>query len=173
LKTSVTFLETVFLLIVALPLVAQTNTDPWLAQLTTTNGMQQPSYTQQLNDFQKSETERILSQKLIQQTEADKRERRVSEEKARLARLEKSNRDLQQRKDELEEEELNRQLKEQLLGRYIRKLQMESSSSENKSQLATNPENSTGTISSEAAQTPTPQQLTNANQESIKEDFSK
>jgi len=158
------------LLLMMLPLVAQTNLDPWQAQLTPTNGMQPQSYTEQLRAFQKSETERILSEKLSQQTGAEQRERKMSEQKERIERLEKRNRDLQQRKDELEEEELNRQLKEQLLGKYIRKLQQESSTSDKNGQLAKMPGNSIGTNSSVDASTPISQERTNAVQESIKEE---
>ena len=77
---------------------------------------------QQLRDFQKSETDRIIAQKLEKQTQTPGREMKEIEVQVKLARLklEEQNDDI--KKKELEQRAEKKELQQQMLLKYIKQL---------------------------------------------------
>ena len=87
-----------------------------------TNGGTPVSNYQQLRDFQKSETDRMIAQKLEKQTQAPNREMKEREMQVKLARLKLDEQNEEKKKQELEQQAEKKELQQQLLRKYMQQL---------------------------------------------------
>ncbi len=85
-----------------------------------------PSYYQQLRDIEKDQTDRIINEKIKKYMEAPKKERKARETQGKLESLQAEELALERKKAELEKLEEKDQLQQQLLAKYIKKIQEQS-----------------------------------------------
>ena len=87
-----------------------------------TNEATPRSNYQQLRDFQKSETDRKIAQKLEKQIQAPIREAKEKEVQAKFVRLKLEEQDEEKRKQEFQQSEERKELQQQMLLKYTRQL---------------------------------------------------
>ena len=85
-----------------------------------------PSYYQQLRDLEKEQTDRIIQDKIKAYMDAPKKERKERESKDKLERLEAEEMALQRKKEEWERLEEKDQVQQQLLAKYLKRIQEQS-----------------------------------------------
>lgn len=85
-----------------------------------------PSYYQQLRDIEKDQTDRIINEKIKKYMEAPKKERKAREAQNKLESLQAEELALERKKAELEKLEEKDQLQQQILAKYLKRIQEES-----------------------------------------------
>ncbi len=85
-----------------------------------------PSYYQQLRNIEKDQTDRIINEKIKKYMEAPKKERKAREAQGKLESLQAEELALERKKAELEKLEEKDQLQQQLLAKYLKRIQEES-----------------------------------------------
>ena len=85
-----------------------------------------PSYYQQLRDFEKSETDRLLSEKVKKYMQAPQKERKARELQDKMLSLEMEELAAQKKKEELEKQDVRQNLQQQMLYNYMKGLQEQS-----------------------------------------------
>lgn len=85
-----------------------------------------PSYYQQLRDLEKEQTDRIIQDKIKKYMDAPKKERKERESQDKVERLQAEELALQRKKEELERLDEKDQVQQQLLAKYIKRMQEQS-----------------------------------------------
>lgn len=105
---------------------SKSTTNPVTAAGTLRDLTTPPSYYQQLRDLEKEQTDRIIQDKIKKYMDAPKKERKERESRDKVDRLEAEEMALQRKKEELERLEEKDQVQQQLLAKYLKRIQEQS-----------------------------------------------